>query len=92
MFENIVLPEIDLGISMKSLIVIDEIGKMELFSEKFRQSILNIFRSDIRILASILFKSHPFCDNLKAIKGLHLMKITGANRDQLVDEILRVLT
>lgn len=87
-FENIALPEIRLGLQMKGLIMIDEIGKMELFSESFKDILLQIFNSNIPILASIMHKPQPFCDKLKGMFGIELIKIDRKNRDELSAKIL----
>lgn len=90
-FENIILPEFELGVKFNSLIVIDEIGKMELFSDKFRKLVLGIMDRPMPLLATILSRPHPFCDKLKNIKGLHLITITKNNRDSLIDDITELL-
>uniref|UniRef100_A0A1Y1K6A1 AAA+ ATPase domain-containing protein n=1 Tax=Photinus pyralis TaxID=7054 RepID=A0A1Y1K6A1_PHOPY len=55
-FENLVLPMFkDVK---ETVLVIDEIGKMELFSKKFAQEVRNVFqRTDLCILATVPIKS-----------------------------------
>ena len=60
------------------LMIIDEIGRMELFSNKFQNFIKNIFSTKISILATIGLKlSHPlktYLLNLPSVKQLSLDK------------------
>lgn len=87
-FENIAIPEIRLGLQLNTIIVIDEIGKMELFSELFKVILLQIFESDISLIASIMYKPQPFCDKLKEIPGIDLIRMDRKNRDELLDKII----
>ena len=91
-FERIAIPELSAGMKQGSLIAIDEIGKMELFSDKFRDIIKQIFKSEINILATIYYKHHPFCDKLKNNPGVDLITVNKDNRDELVEWIVQVLT
>ncbi|MCP4584098.1 MAG: NTPase [candidate division Zixibacteria bacterium] len=90
-FEDIVLPEVRIGMQMNSLIVIDEIGKMELFSSRFKDMLANLFESDTALLATILVKPHPFCDKLKSCDDVELITVDRGNRDKLVEEIVSKL-
>jgi len=47
------------------LIVIDEIGKMELFSNRFRTLIHDVLNSDKQVLASIALKGERFIREIK---------------------------
>jgi len=87
-FESIVLPEIQLGLQMNNLLVIDEIGKMELFSSRFKDVLLTIFNSIIPLLATISYKSHPFCDRLKSYEDVDLIVVDKSNRDGLAEVII----
>jgi len=90
-FEAAACPEIEAGLSQGALIVIDEIGKMELFSEKFRRTVLRVLKSPCPLLAAILQKSHPFTDPLKARLDVEVIEVTAANRERLVDVVLEKL-
>jgi len=87
-FEKAALPEIEVGIRSGGLIIIDEIGKMELFSARFRTLLGELLDSDLSILATIFFKPHPFCDRIKGHPAAELFTIGERNRDSLADQIL----
>jgi nucleoside-triphosphatase len=90
-FERIALPEIEEAISGKNLLIIDEIGKMELFSQQFRDLILVAFESKIPIVATILYKPHPFCDRLKNMEYVKIMQLRRDNFENSLQEILTEL-
>ena len=91
-FEKIALPEIEMGLKQDSLIVIDEIGKMELFSVHFRELLIELCQSQRSLLATILYKSHPFCDKLKSHKAIEIITVNNDNRDKLVNKLASLFT
>lgn len=64
-------------------ILMDEIGKMELFSDRFRELVIRALDSPLPVVATIFFKSHPFCDLIKARGDIRLIEVTKNNRDEL---------
>lgn len=86
--EAIGVTAIKYGIAKNRIIVIDEIGKMELFSYAFKEVVVQALDSNSCILGSILFKSHPFCKKIKEREDVDIMEVTEDNRDHLPDIIL----
>jgi len=91
-FEKIALTEINSAISAKSLLIIDEIGKMELYSARFRELIMEAFNSEIPIIATILYKPHPFCDRLKSAENVYIVQIRRDNLESSLKEILKKMS
>ncbi len=87
-FESIAIPEIEAALKKKELLIIDELGKMELFSQSFKNFILDAFDSDVPLIAAILSGTHPFCDRLKRFAGVELFVLSRHNHD----DIFRVIT
>ncbi|KAG5681298.1 hypothetical protein PVAND_010748 [Polypedilum vanderplanki] len=89
-FENLCMKYFDIS-EEKDLLVIDEIGKMELFSKKFEKAINNLLstKSNLKILATVPLKnSHLLVEQIKSDKNSTLFHITKSNRDDLYAEIL----
>ncbi|GAI33057.1 unnamed protein product, partial [marine sediment metagenome] len=61
------------------LVVIDEIGKMELFSVSFREAVLRIIDSGKRVLGTIMLNSNPWADAIKRQPQVNLVAVTRAN-------------
>ena len=73
------------------LIVIDEIGKMELFSNRFRSLVCDALNSDKQVLASIPIKGNEFVREIKRRLDIHLFEVTHGNLDHLRDAIVEGL-
>jgi nucleoside-triphosphatase len=83
-FERLALPSLE---APASVVLIDELGKMELASERFREAVLGLFESDAPIVATVHTFRHPFTDALKARPEVSLVKLTRSNRDGLPEEL-----
>ncbi len=73
------------------LIVIDEIGKMELFSNRFRDLVRNTLNSDKQVLATIPLKGNEFIREIKQRLDIHLLEVTHGNRNRLTEAIVEGL-
>jgi len=73
------------------LVVIDEIGKMELFSANFREAVLQIIGSGRRVIGTIMLNSNPWADAIKRQPQVDLITVTKANYHQVLEELLRWL-
>ena len=64
-------------------IIVDEIGKMELFSEAFREAVTAVMDSDNPVLGTIPIYRHPFLDGLREAHDVTVIEVTRSNRDTL---------
>ncbi|MBU0687629.1 MAG: NTPase [Candidatus Margulisbacteria bacterium] len=74
------------------VIVIDEIGKMELFSELVKLSIVEALASSKIVLGTIMSKKDEFADKIKDREDTIIIEVTKENRDKLTDEIIKIIT
>jgi len=72
----------------RRLLLLDEIGKMELFSQKFKEIVLNALDSYHPLVATITARPEPFCNNLKKRPEVSLFELDYDNRDRIPDELL----
>jgi len=70
------------------LIIVDEIGKMELTSEAFKDAVLEAVDSEARVLGTVMRGSNPWVDGLRAREEVMVWEVTRENRDELVDEVV----
>ena len=77
--------------STTDLIVIDEIGRMELFSPAFREAVERALDSPKLVLGTVMARSHPWVDAIKARSNVSLVEVTTLNRSTLPEQILRGL-
>jgi nucleoside-triphosphatase len=93
-FEELALPAVEKAMKEKGrIIVIDEIGKMELFSKQFVSLMEEITKDpDLKVLATIPLKDiHPVVKEIKEADDAVLVHITEANREEVVEEVLDLL-
>jgi nucleoside-triphosphatase len=70
------------------IVVIDEIGKMELFCGPFKSAVLQVISGPLPVLATVMAKPHPWVDALKALPQVELWEVTAENRERLVDQVM----
>jgi len=83
-FERLALPALE---APASAVLIDELGKMELASERFRTAVRALFDGDVPIVATVHTFRHPFTDALKERAEVTTVRLTAANRDGLPGEL-----
>jgi len=88
-FEAAAIPAIEQAIADSRLVVIDEIGKMELFSESFRQVVRRALDSSTPVLGTILSRSHLFADEIRKRRDVTIIEVTWENRDRLPGELAK---
>lgn len=90
--ERVGVPAIREAARASRLVVVDEIGKMELLSPAFRDAVEEALRSPAVVVGTILASSHPWADRLKGRPDVCLVEVALANRDALPRELARLLT
>ncbi len=90
-FDGIALPSLETALERDDLVVIDEIGKMELFSRRFRTLIQKLLAGDKRILGVIHQRIDPFTQRIRQSPTVEIWTVTEANRDSLPHLILEKL-
>ncbi len=90
-FESIALSALEEAIKGGMMVVIDEIGYMELKSSRFRELVLKALDSKPPVLATIMRSHFDFPDAIKARKDVMLMTITVDNRDRIVEEVVEII-
>jgi nucleoside-triphosphatase len=73
------------------VIVVDEIGKMELLSPAFREAVEEALASAKLVLATVMDRPQPWVDAIKARPDVTLLEVTIANRQAMPDRVLRWL-
>jgi nucleoside-triphosphatase len=76
---------------MGTLAVVDEIGPMEILSENFRRILIELLNGDVEILGTIVKRSLPYTDKIKAFPNVTILEIHRGNRNGMVDYLLELL-
>lgn len=69
------------------LVIIDEIGKMELFSSAFREAVQEIIGGGKRVLGTIMLQANPFADAIKRHPRVNLVTVTRASYNLVFEEL-----
>ncbi|KAL3845029.1 hypothetical protein ACJIZ3_002432 [Penstemon smallii] len=89
-FESIALPELQVK-EDTDLFIIDEVGKMELFSSSFFPAVLRVLESNIPLLASVPVpksgRDIPGVARLKNDPGATIYTLNTSNRDAMKEQI-----
>ena len=88
--EGIAVPSV-IPATEGEVVVIDEIGKMECFSKKFRETIPKLLDLPNWVIASIAQKGDAFIQSIKKREDVVVITVTPQNRDILVNELLNFI-
>lgn len=80
------------AVATQKTVIIDEIGPMEILSEPFRQAVMHVLQSDVVVLGTIVKRSLPFTDQIKAMPQVAVIEVRRDNREALLAAILNLLS
>ena len=89
--EEIAAPAIEDALKNKEWIIIDEIGRMELYSPKFCSLVKKVLDSKKRVLGTIQARHNEFLDSIRKRKDTKIIEVTFENKRKIVKEIKEVL-
>jgi nucleoside-triphosphatase len=81
-FERLAIPALEQA-GEHEVAIIDELGKMELASDAFREALAALLDQAVPVVATVQSASHPFTDALKRRRDVETLHVTKANRDEL---------
>jgi nucleoside-triphosphatase len=79
-FERLALPALRLP---ADVVLIDELGKMELASDAFKDAVVGLLEGSTPVVATVHVFRHPFTDALKNRPDAETLRLTRENRDRL---------
>jgi nucleoside-triphosphatase len=85
--ERVALPALARAAGRRSIVVMDELGRMELASAAFVEAVSRVFAADHSVVATAHLFSHPFTDALKARPDVEVIRVTPENRDGLPGQL-----
>jgi nucleoside-triphosphatase len=90
-FEEIALLELENGLELGSLLVVDEIGKMELTSGPFRDLLPRVFEAP-EVLATVPVHRHPITDALKQRPDVTVLPVSRGRVQGLAERVADLVT
>ncbi len=92
--ENIGVPAIEEATNSENIdiIIIDEIGKMEMLSEKFCDTVIEALDSDKPIMITLHKKSRtPLLQDIRRRDDIRILEVTAVNRNLLPYKIEKIM-
>lgn len=83
--------EIERGIRERGLIIVDEIGKMELFVDEFKEILLRVLNGDHSLLATMGMIDDPFVNKIRQRRDTECIALTRQNYSSIKAVVLRRL-
>jgi len=84
-FERVALPAISEPDA--DVVVLDELGKMELASSRFCDAVRGLLEQSLPLLATVHAHRHPFTDAIKRRADVELIHLTRSGRDELPEKL-----
>jgi len=89
-FEAVALPALALRAGI-DIYLIDEIGKMECFSQGFIDAVRSLLESDRPVVATVVLRGGGFMAEVKRLTDVEIQEVTRSNRDDLAGRVLSML-
>jgi len=88
--DSLMVPEMVSARQSDRIIIIDEIAKMELFSQRFVNEVLRCLDTS-RVIGTIQEQRHPVLDRIRSRDDVELIELTVMNRDQVPQQVIGML-
>lgn len=75
-------------VSQGGVVVIDEIGPMEVLSEDFRAVVLEVLQSDSPLLGTIVRRKFAFAESIKSLPNVEISLLERSQGDRMVQRAL----
>lgn len=85
--EKLAVGSLRQGMAENSLVVIDEIGPMEILSPLFQQTVIAVLESPAALLGTIARRRLPFSEAIKSRSDIELIEVRPDNRNWLVENL-----
>jgi nucleoside-triphosphatase len=90
--DTLAVDSIRRAMTANQVVIIDEIGPMELFSSTFCQTVMEALQSGAMVLGTIVRRRHPFADQIKTLPTVSIVELTLENRDRIAAVILNKMS
>jgi len=89
--DNIGVSAVEEALGEKDFVIIDEIGKMELFSEKFRAVVMTALDSGKTVIGVISLVNWPFLNAIRARPDVVILEVDGRNNEIVYRQVNELL-
>jgi nucleoside-triphosphatase len=89
--DSVAVPALYRAMEQGQIVVIDEIGPMEILSKPFCQAVLEMLDSEAPVLGTIVQRRNAFADQVKEHPRVTVRQVTVTNRDRIAEGVYNEL-
>jgi len=89
--DSVATVSITRAVRSNRIVIIDEIGRMELLSDGFKKEVVRALDSASRVVATIREGSDRFCDPIKEREDVTIVRVSESNREGLPAQLIQAL-
>jgi nucleoside-triphosphatase len=89
-FERVALPALRTP-RKGGVVIVDELGKVELASVPFRGAVVELLGRDVAVVATVHLARHWLTDALKRRPDIRVIRVTEATHDALAQQLMEGL-
>lgn len=82
-FEELCLPIIEEAFNNDKILIIDEIGPMQIFSARYRELLMKLADSKKIVVGTIFYDDYEFLNEFKKLQNVELIELSFENRDEM---------
>ncbi len=86
--ERVGVPALRQAMAAGQVVIVDEIGKMELFCGPFKDAVLQAVGGPWTVVATAMAQPNPWIDSLKKMPAVTAWELTAGNREEMVRRVL----
>lgn len=86
-FEEFAVRILQNDLHSKKILVIDEIGFMQMLSKPFQKIVQQIITDEKLVIGTIPLDSHPEIDKIKCLKEVKITSLNELNRDRILEPL-----
>jgi nucleoside-triphosphatase len=90
-FEELCLSSIENDLDDSKVIIIDEVGPMEIHSEKFKALLESIIKKPCIVIGTIYYRDFPWIDEFKKSEEIEVIELSLENRNDIPGRVLAKL-
>jgi nucleoside-triphosphatase len=87
-FDRVALPALRTPRTGGVVVVVDELGKMEVASAPFCTAVTELLTRDVAVVATVHLARHRFTDALKRRPDVQVVRVTEATREALPEQLM----
>lgn len=91
-FDRVGVRAVEEALKKPGVIVMDELGRMELYSELFCRTVIRALDAEQKVFGTIQARRNPFLDGVRNRPDTLVVTVNAGNREELPEKLLPLLS